>query len=160
MIHGAKHRNGQGVTTMNKTNAKLNAVIREIVDTYANDILLQLDTDIIINSIPNVDIDRAVAVLISDPDIAAEATGPDNPAWERYMLPALYRRFKTPNRSYVDMELSEEWTNGVRDYLLRYITPALENEIAELKRYNGLAMQLAYNRAKEITVERPMPAGY
>lgn len=145
---------------MDKTYTSLTACIRDLVNLYADYMLVAKDVTEAIDSIPQIDIDRIVAVLLADADIAAEATGPDNPAWERYMLPALYRRFKTPGKSYVDMELTEEWTNGVRDYLMRYITPVLEVEITELRRSAGRETELVYDRAKEITVESARPAGY
>ena len=110
---------------------ELMPLMREFVSNYAKFDRISGCLDLSLHDIPETEFDRAVTLLLRDHDIASEATGPDNPAWEKYMVPAIYRKFRNPNADYVDMEMVEEWTNGIREYLIRYISPALDAALEE-----------------------------
>lgn len=145
--------NVKGMTDMHK-NKQIQLQLCDIVSAYASYDSLSECYVLDVRRIPDHDIDPLCALLLSDPDIAAEATGPDNPAWEKTMLPALARRFYDSKKDYVKEEVESEWTNGVRGYLLRYIEPVLIDVLRDYNCDHGCVSEVVYDRDRGLTYEK------
>lgn len=143
---------------MDKTYAELSTLMREIVNLYAKFDKSTGSYGLEIHQIPNVALDEAVALLMSDEDIAAEATGPDNPEWEKTIQPLMYRSFKNGLiDTDVKTEIADAWTHGIRSYMTRYITPHLDNAITDLNAERGCIEELAWCPANETAYVKRWP---
>lgn len=135
---------------MENTYKELSKLIKEIVNLYAKFDNQSGQYTLSINKIPEVALDPVVAMLMSDEDIAAEATGPDNPEWEKTIQPLMYRSFANGLiDNDIKTEIADAWTHGIRSYMTRYITPHLDNALAELNAERGFVEELAWCPANE-----------
>lgn len=84
------------------------------------------------NDLSDNDIEEATAQLIADDeDIAHEATGADNPEFEKKMLPALIRHLRNPCDKDEQIEFMKEWRNGVAAYCRTFIESLIEDRLSE-----------------------------
>jgi hypothetical protein len=107
--------------------------------------------------IPETELNELAALIMSQDDmLASEATGPDNPEWEKAMLPALYRSMNisntNPSPCFAE-EFHDVWTSGVRAYLMPYIEEMINNQLEVLNEDMGCHTSLIWDRASERTVE-------
>ena len=71
----------------------------------------------------------ASLILSLNEDLASEACGPDNPEYDRTMLPALHKCL----RGTIDaIDFQEIWGEGVTDYLRPHIARLLSIELESL----------------------------
>lgn len=76
----------------------------------------------------------AEKLISEEPDYANEATGADNDAYEKTMLPALLKFL----RNTTDRDLEIEFTNAWRDGVTSYMTSKMQELINDaLVEYNG-----------------------
>lgn len=93
--------------------------------TFANDLVFHyakfdiFSQGYIINlsDIPYFDLHSFSVLLIQDDKSrAAEATGPDNPAYEKIMLPALVGFMKDTTNKDNETEFNKAWSDGITSY--------------------------------------------
>lgn len=71
-----------------------------------------------INDIGNDELSELAMMILSKDDLlASEATGPDNPAWDKTMMPVLYEAMKHVNEELLQHSFAIAYRNGVIDYL-------------------------------------------
>lgn len=81
------------------------------------------------NSLSDSDLeDLSAQLMIDDSDYAAEATGPDNPAYFTKMLPALITYIKTAKKD-DGFEFMNKWRDGITSYLRTPIESLLEDRL-------------------------------
>lgn len=84
------------------------------------------------NDLSDSDIEEVTAQLIIDEEeIAHEATGADNPAFETKMLPALIRHLKNPCDKDEQIEFMKEWREGIASYCRTWIESLIEDRLSE-----------------------------
>lgn len=76
----------------------------------------------------------AALIMVSDDLYAAEATGPDNPAFDKKMLPALTRFLKNSTDRDEEIEFVKEWRDGVTSYFRNCMEELLQDACLQ---YNG-----------------------
>lgn len=86
---------------------------------------------------------KLVSILISeDEDLATEANGPDNPAYEKVMLPALYQHLKDSTDRDTEIEFTQKWREGVSHYfgktMQELVDEACTARLQDEFRYAGL----------------------
>ncbi len=69
----------------------------------------------------------AATIMDSDKIYASEATGPDNPDYEKTMLPALLKYMKNPGDKDEEFEFKQTWLSGVSNYFSDQIQTLLNN---------------------------------
>lgn len=80
--------------------------------------------------LPDTDIEAITAQLMADDEsFACEATGIDNPAYEKHMLPALLRHLKNPCDKDEQIEFMKEWRHGVANYARDTVESILEDRL-------------------------------
>lgn len=128
-------------------------MVHQLVDWYAKTNragMYELDS----RDIPENDLNNLTALMLSQDDmLASEATGPDNPEWEKSMQPALIRTLKTQKNGYAMEEFHDVWTSGVRAYLMTYIDHLVEERLQELNEDRACHTSLIWDRASEKVVE-------
>ncbi len=67
-------------------------------------------------------------MMIEDEMAGAEATGADNPAYEKTMRPALLKYMKDTTDRYLKTEFTEAWSNGIASYFKKQMQELL-NEL-------------------------------
>jgi hypothetical protein len=98
-------------------------------DTHDNVYSLSID------NIPEHDVHELSSILLSeDSSYASEATGVDNPSYERYMLPALTRYLLNTTDKDNEIEFLHAWKNGLVNYSRNIIEELLEDRLSE---FNG-----------------------
>jgi hypothetical protein len=73
-------------------------------------------------------------IMGSDDSYASESTGPDNPAYDKKMLPALLRFLKNTTDRDEEIEFVKEWRDGVTSYFRNCMEELLDDACLE---YNG-----------------------
>lgn len=105
-----------------------------------------------VNNIPENDLNNLCSLILSqNDDLAAEAAGPDNPEWERTMMPALVNTLRSTYGT--PTELNDIWTAGIRAYLMPVIQRLLEDELLIINEDTECHMSLIWDRVSERTVE-------
>lgn len=107
--------------------------------------------------IPETELNALAALIMSQDDmLASEATGPDNPEWEKAMLPALHRTMRmsntNPNPCFAE-EFHDVWTSGVRAYLMPYIERIINDQLEILNEDKECHESLIWDWVNERTVE-------
>jgi len=131
---------------------QVNQMIAKIIDWYAVDIngIRTLDP----HDIPENDINNLTALILSQDDwLSSEANGPDNPEWERSMLPALLKTMQTQKNGYSMEEFHDVWTSGVRAYVMKTIAEMIDEALEVLNEDKVCHTSLIWDRASEKTVE-------
>lgn len=76
------------------------------------------------------DLEEVTAQLLAEDELfAAEATGPDNPAYSNRMLPALLRHLQSHSDRDEQIEFLKEWRHGVSSYARNRIESLLEERL-------------------------------
>lgn len=82
-----------------------------------------------IKDVPDFDIHKLASLIMSsDESYASEATGPDNPAYEKIMLPALQRYLCHSTDRDEEIEFNKAWRDGVTSYFLEQIQTILDEQ--------------------------------
>jgi len=69
----------------------------------------------------------AYHIMNDNSSLAQEATGPDNPAYETKMLPALMRHLKDSTDKDEKIEFVKEWREGVTSYFYKTMQKILDD---------------------------------
>ena len=106
--------------------------MKELVSNYAH-FDRQRQTYIIdLNQIPLFDLNKLSSMIMKDDgERACEATGPDNPAYETTMLPALLNHLDDITDLYKAQEFNHAWSMGVLAYNYREIETSLNDHLAD-----------------------------
>lgn len=87
------------------------------------------------------DFDRhalAASIMAEDDSRASEATGPDNPAYDKKMLPALLRFMKNTTDRDEEIEFVKEWRDGIADYFSNSMQELLDEQVYNMNSDHGL----------------------
>ena len=104
--------------------------IDEIVHHYSKYDRLSEQYCLDIDDVPEFDLYELVALLMQEcPERACEATGYDNPDYEKKMLPALVAHMKNTNDLDNMYEYLEVWQKGILSYHKEHIKELIENEL-------------------------------
>lgn len=107
-----------------------------------------------IQKIPEHDLNALAALILADdPMLASEASGPDNPEWEKSMESALIRTLQKPRDQYVMEEFHDIWTSGVRHYLMPRMKRMIDDRLEELNEDMECNIRLVWNRREEKVLE-------
>jgi hypothetical protein len=78
--------------------------------------------------LPDTDLHEFAQLYMRDPDLSSEANGADNPAYDKYMLPALLRYMQNTSDRDNEIEFKHEWVKGVTSYFLKSMQEAIDEE--------------------------------
>jgi hypothetical protein len=133
-------------------NKQIKQYVSQIVTWYAENIggLLTLEC----KNIPESDLNCLAALMLSqDDDLAAEATGPDNPEFYRSLLPSMIRSLQTSKNGFESEEFRDVYNSAIRNYLIPQITQMINERLDDLNEDSGCHVKLVWNRATEKTME-------
>lgn len=103
------------------------------------------DGVVYLNDIPDFDLHELASLIIaSDHNYASEATGYDNPAYEKKMLPALTKYLADTTDKDNTIAFQEAWRDGVTAYLMDVMEELLNQEISDSDGYEGHWLEGAY----------------
>jgi hypothetical protein len=102
---------------------------RDLVSEYSKFDKFSQSYTIRLEDIHDFDLHEFCALLMSeDESWACEATGPDNPAYEKTMLPALLLFMKHSTNRDKQIEFNKTWSAGIASYFSKSMTELLEEE--------------------------------
>lgn len=82
-----------------------------------------------IHDIADFDLHEFASIFMqSDEGYASEATGPDNPAYEKTMLPALLSYMKNTTDQDKEIEFNNAWRDGVTSYFKKSMQELLDEQ--------------------------------
>lgn len=107
-------------------------LVKDISTHYAKFNSLNDQYEIDIEDVSDFDLhELAAQIMKEDCCLASEANGPDNPAFETKMLPALIKFMKDSTSKDESIEFIKEWKEGVTSYFMMImrglINDSLEN---------------------------------
>jgi hypothetical protein len=80
-------------------------------------------------SVPEFDLHELASLLIkNDPALAMEATGIDNPHYERIMLPALLEHLEYSTDKTLRNDFDEAWLSGITLYLEKTMQNLIDDQ--------------------------------
>lgn len=80
-----------------------------------------------LDDIPDFDIHAfSTFIMLEDEMVGAEATGPDNPAYEKTMMPALLRYMKNTTDRDEEIEFTKAWRDGIASYFNKSMQELLD----------------------------------
>jgi hypothetical protein len=77
-------------------------------------------------------------LMLDDPIMASEATGPDNSLYCSQMLPALLKHLSDPMDKCLEKDFSQTWRIGVMEYYRKTMETILD-DICQNKRFDDAA---------------------
>lgn len=102
---------------------------QHLVYHYANFDKLSNNFVININDLPDTDLHEMVTLLMLDnKDMATEATGPDNPSYDKTMLPALLDFMRDTSDKDNEIEFTKVWRDGIANYFMTTIVELLDEQ--------------------------------
>ena len=105
----------------------------EITQHYAKFNVKKYYYEIDINDISDFDLNElASQIMKEDKSLASEANGPDNPAFETRMLPALINFMANSTKKDESIEFINEWRDGVTSYFKNIIEELFDNAIIDM----------------------------
>ena len=131
---------------------QVQSMVSKLIDWYAESRagLLALE----VNAIPECDLDNVCAMMLSqDDDLAAEATGPDNPEFYTAILPALMQSLKMPKNGFESEHFRDVYNASIRSYLKPMITRMIDEKLEFINEDRVCHMSLIWDRGSEKTLE-------
>ena len=128
----------KGMTNMNLPK-HIKKFISSLVGNYAT--YNKLDGFYIVDLIklPESELEEFSSLLMNhDHDLACEATGLDNPAYEDSMLPSLNLYLSNPTNKDNEIEYLRAWREGVSSYFKTIYTECIFNELEDFNRDHGV----------------------
>jgi len=117
---------------MNKHNKETIRFANLIVFNYAEFDRIDKRFDLDINDVPDFDLHKLAALIMSeDTSYANEATGCDNPAYEKSMLPALHKFMMNSADRDNEIEFLKAWEEGITSYFMPEMGSILEEALIE-----------------------------
>ena len=118
----------KGMTNMNYSK-QTHMFATQLVSHYAKWDKLANCYTLNLSNIPNFDIYEFSTFLMNDDCTwAAEATGPDNPAYEDRMLPALIRYMRNTTNKDNEIEFNRIWRDGIASYFANAMQQLLDEK--------------------------------
>lgn len=77
------------------------------------------------------DLHELASLIMNSDDCAPEATGPDNPAYEKTMLPALKRYLSNSTDKDEEIEFTKTWRDGVTSYFHKQMQALVDEECCD-----------------------------
>lgn len=74
----------------------------------------------------------ASLLLSTDAEISNESTGPDNPAYEKYMLPSLTKFLNNITDKDSEIDFIDSWKRGLIEYNLDRMQEFIDDSLSEL----------------------------
>jgi hypothetical protein len=111
-----------GVTKMNYS-IKPQIFVRNLVLKYAEWDELDERFALDILDLPDFEIDTLVSFLLKEND---EATGCDNPQYEKKMMPALHRYLMNSHDRDAEIRFAQEWKEGIVSYFEKDIQTMID----------------------------------
>ena len=109
----------KGMTNMNYSKQTI-SFVDHLVDHYAKFDKLSQCYSLDISDISDFDIHEfSTFLMLEDESWASEATGPDNPSYEKTMMPALLRYMKNTTDKDEEIEFTKAWRDGVASYFTK-----------------------------------------
>ena len=108
-------------------NNQINTFISSLVDNYSKYSSVDDCYTLNVNDVPDYDLHTITSIFLQDKDLASEANGPDNEAYEKSMLPALIRYMSDITDRDEEIEFNRAWREGVTSYF-KVMTQELINE--------------------------------
>lgn len=118
-----------GMTNMTYSK-KIKQFLSSLVGNYAK--YSKLDGCYLVDliSLPESELEEFSSLLIqSDPSLACEATGLDNPDYEESMLPALSLYLQNPTNKDNEIEYLNSWRKGIANYFKKRFVEGIFNEL-------------------------------
>jgi hypothetical protein len=82
-----------------------------------------------VNDLPDFELHELCALIMnSDPILATEATGPDNPNYENKMFPAMIKYMKSSTDKDELYQFKNVWLDGIVSYFLEPIQEMLDQQ--------------------------------
>ncbi len=101
-----------------------------LVHAYADYDSMDGFSTIYLQDISDYDIEKFSSLILkNDPDIAAEATGSDNPAYDSKMLPALLSYLEDSTNKDKEIEFNTAWREGVSEYCHKIMEEILSESL-------------------------------
>lgn len=66
-------------------------------------------------------------IMADDEDSSSESTGPDNPLYDKKMLPALFQFLKDTTNKDNEIEFVNEWRDGVSSYFAKRMQELIDD---------------------------------
>lgn len=129
---------------MLKKNKDLNYQVQQIIDLYSH-IDEFGERAINFKAVPDIEMDELYALAISENrELAYEACGPDNNAFDGDMLPALIQMLSKSNRE-SGQDFVDTWKKGIRSYFKKQIESLINDEINRQNTYFPLRSNHPYS---------------
>ncbi len=120
----------KGWTNMTYSNNVLR-LVNEIVRHYSRYNPIDDQHIIDIEDVSDFDLNELAAkIMLEDPCLASEANGPDNPAFETKMLPALVSFMSNSTSKDESIEFIKEWKEGVTNYFINSMNELFQDRVA------------------------------
>lgn len=112
--------------------ADVRSFVRSLVSHHASYDRLGGYYSLNIKDVPDFDLHELASLIMSSDDAyASEATGPDNPAYDKTMLPALQRYLRNSTDRDEEIEFTKAWRDGVTSYFHEQIQTLIDAECSD-----------------------------
>lgn len=123
-------QDSQGLTKM-KCNISITRFVSTLVDHYAKFDPLTESYELPIHTIPDFErYELSALLMLSNTSYANEATGSDNPDYERKMLPALINYMSNVTDKDEEIEFKRIWKDGIAKYFTPMMEELIESELS------------------------------
>jgi hypothetical protein len=137
-------------------NNQIQIMVNQLVDWYAERKAGLLT--LVIDQIPESDLNALVALILSkNDDLAAEASGPDNPEFFTAIMPAMIRALNMPKNGFESEYFRDVQISAIKNYLIPKISVLIADRLEELNEDTECHTSLIWDRAREKTIEMPNP---
>ena len=133
-------------------NNQIKFLVSQLIEWYSESDSdgIYVDLDII----PESDLDNLCAMILSqDDELAAEATGPDNPEFYTAILPSMIRALKMPKNGFENEEFRDVQIASIRHYLKPRIFKMINERLEEIKGDKECHLSLIWDRKSEKVIE-------
>jgi hypothetical protein len=90
----------------------------------------------------------AAQIMLEDRSLASEANGPDNPAFDTKMFPALIRFMKDSTSKDESIEFIREWEKGVTSYFMIIMTDLINNSLENIRNDRSYVSNKTYREQR------------
>jgi hypothetical protein len=131
---------------------QVTALVQQLINWYGSRQYGMISVDV--DKIPEADLNNLCAIMLSqDDDLAAEASGPDNPEFYKAMLPSVILSLMMPKSGFESEDFRDVYNASIRAYLKPRITAMIEEKLEFINEDKVCHTSLIWDRTREKVVE-------